>query len=204
MSNKAEPFMNPSVGQYKEAMDNTFLPEKEKHTDRERTRLRNILKNFCDTTSMHGCSKISGSTLAGVKISWGILTAGAVAILMFHLYSIFDTYYKWPIQTKVSLGFDNLRYPAITLCNVNMVKKSALNSDRSPEMRRFRRLVNSMDPDSLLESMTQKSGAGVQSFGDDGNTTDANSTTVTNSTVYIYWFAVAGYFAVVLGAFIVY
>ena len=103
---------------------------------------------------------------------------------MVHLYSIFYGYYKWPIQTKVSLGFDNLKYPAITLCNLNKIKKSSLIRGHSEAMEDLKDLVELIDPDALIKKIGNN-GVSPQSSAFSSNITANSSTVETNSTVNI-------------------
>ena len=192
MSKKAEPepYLPPNVSRF-DVMDNNFLPEKEKPDRDQPQSLSGILEKFCTSTSMHGCGQISGAKVTTGRIIWSLLTLGAVGGLMFHLYSVFSSYYKWPIQTKVSLGFDNLRYPAITLCNVNRIRKSRLIHGQSEEMENLKELVELIDPDSLLQNF-RDSGIRLQNMSS-GNFPMTSSSVETNSPVmFIILFIVGG------------
>ena len=87
-----------------------------------------ILDHFVTTTSMHGIGQIIGNKWLVLRILWIFLTLGALGGLIFHLYSIIDSYRKWPKQTQVSVGLNNSVYPAITICNENIIRKSALEN----------------------------------------------------------------------------
>jgi len=41
-----------------------------------------------------------------------------------HLYYLINQFLQWPIQTKIELGFSNLNFPAVTICNVNPIRNS--------------------------------------------------------------------------------
>lgn len=178
--------MTSSVEEHRGTLDNGFLAEKDKVEPVAETRLSAIFEKFCNTTSMHGCGQISGSHVTTGRLVWSILTLGAVAGLMFHLYSIFHTYYKWPIQTKVSLGFDNLKYPAITLCNTNKVRRSALFGLH--DMKPLKDLADLVDPDSVL-LRAQRGRTSLQNSSDINNVTETNITNFsgTNLTVMILY-----------------
>ena len=176
MSDKHEPYRQDSVHRYKMSMDHVFLPENDDTSTTKPSKLGSLIENFCNSTSMHGCSQISGAKLTVVRFAWGFLTFAAVGVLMVHLWSIFDSYFKWPKQTKVSLGFSNLQYPAITLCNVNVLKKSALEG--SEGMEKLKELVEFMDPDTLVP-LSRYTGSG-------SNSTAGTTTTTTQSVTVIF------------------
>lgn len=112
---------NLPVEKTKFSVDDTMSEESEEE-------LGDILDHFITTTSMHGIGQIIGSKWIVLRVLWIILTLGAMGGLIYHLYSIFVSYYKWPKQTQVSLGLNNSVYPAITICNENIIRKDALES----------------------------------------------------------------------------
>ena len=175
-----EPYLPGDVPNFS-VMDSNYPPEKDNPPDQDQPQgLSGILEKFCNSTSMHGCGQISGAKYTTGRIIWALLTLGALGGLMVHLHSVFYSYYKWPIQTKVSLGFDNLAYPAITLCNLNRIKKNRLVRGYSKEMEDLKELVELIDPDALMQKIGN-SGVGLQSVL--SNDTTNSSTVETNTTV---------------------
>ena len=177
-----EPYLPPNVSRF-DVMDNNVLPEKEKPNREQPQGLSGILEKFCTSTSMHGCGQINGAKLTTGRIIWSLLTLGAVGGLMFHLYSVFYSYYKWPIHTKVSLGFGNLRYPAITLCNVNRIRKSRLIHGQSEEMENLKELVELIDPDALIQKL-QGRRISHQSMSSGSFTTNTSSVETNNRVMF--------------------
>lgn len=43
--------------------------------------------------------------------------------------SSFRTYYSYPIQTSINLEFNPIGFPAISVCNMNPVKRSKVEND---------------------------------------------------------------------------
>ena len=166
-TSEKEDYAPKSMKDLKTPMENSFFDESPKQP----SKLGAIIENFCDTTSMHGCGQISGAKLTVVRFIWCVLTFVAVGGLFFHLWSIFDGYLKWPKQTKVTLGFDNLVYPSITICNVNLIRKSAM--ERSESMRQLKELADFIDPDNRLPTS------------DDPGTFGLNLHNVTNATLQV-------------------
>jgi len=83
-----------------------------------------ILGRFADKTSMHGVSYIQKAKLWQAKLIWTLLLILALSILTFHLYSLVYSFTQWPKITTVALGYSNLDFPAVTICNVNRIRKS--------------------------------------------------------------------------------
>ena len=114
--------------------------------------LGDILDHFVTTTSMHGIGQIIGNKWIVLRILWILLTLGALGGLIFHLYSIIDSYRKWPKQTQVSLGLNNSVYPAITLCNENLIRKDAL--EHMDELSTLKTFVNYINQIVFAENYT--------------------------------------------------
>ena len=88
---------------------------------------------FAEKTSMQGIPYIHSAKLTWAKIAWVILTLIAIVAMAAHLYYLIDQFYSWPKQTKISLGFNNLRFPDVTICNTNIIKHSAFMQFRGAE-----------------------------------------------------------------------
>ncbi|XP_045161050.2 amiloride-sensitive sodium channel subunit beta-like [Mercenaria mercenaria] len=112
--------------------------------------LKSVLKRFTERTSMHGCGYIQTSRHLVSRLLWGFLTLLAICVLIVHLYQITDQYTNWHKKTKVSLEFNNLRFPAVTICNVNLIKNSAVSKYANKELQG---LIKAVNPDSLLANI---------------------------------------------------
>ena len=101
------------------------------------------MDHFITTTAMHGIGQIIGAKWIVLRVIWVILTLAAIGMLIFHLYSIIDSFRRFPKQTQVSLGLGNPQYPAITICNENIIRKSALeNMDGLSTLKSFMNYLN--------------------------------------------------------------
>ena len=64
------------------------------------------------------------------KVFWGSITAVCVAILVFHLTSITIYYFRRDVDVSITLVTRRqLTFPAVTVCNMNPVKHSALSNN---------------------------------------------------------------------------
>ncbi|KAL4240209.1 hypothetical protein ACF0H5_001003 [Mactra antiquata] len=107
--------------------------------EKENKPFREKLKNLAESSSLHGIPKIVSSRQIAVKVLWCLLFLATFAVLTYQLVSLFRTYYSYPIQTSVSLEFNAIPYPAISICNMNPVKASKLN--QSDELQELLNLV---------------------------------------------------------------
>lgn len=75
---------------------------------------------------MQGVGYINSARYWYSKALWLFLLLVAVGWMVFHLIYLITQFVELPVQTKISLGFNNLQFPAVTLCNMNTVKLSEL------------------------------------------------------------------------------
>ncbi|XP_048762516.1 degenerin mec-10-like isoform X1 [Ostrea edulis] len=92
----------------------------------QRKSLRKLLGRFADKTAMQGVGYINSARYWYSKALWLFLLLVAVGWMVFHLIYLITQFVELPVQTKISLGFNNLQFPAVTLCNMNTVKLSEL------------------------------------------------------------------------------
>ena len=111
----------------------------------KRKSLRRVMIRFAEKTSLIGVAYINSAKLLVAKTIWVILLLGSIGVMTFHLYYLCDQFFSWPKTTTVTLGFNNLELPAVTICNVNPVqRKFLMNMTNS-----YRTLVNSLNPQTI-------------------------------------------------------
>ncbi|XP_055884551.1 amiloride-sensitive sodium channel subunit alpha-like [Biomphalaria glabrata] len=126
-----------------------------------------------------------------VKVLWGFLTVIAIAVLLFHLSFLFAKYRKYSKHADINIGFSHLDFPAVTVCNVNIMRKSMVKHS-SKEMQVFVSSLNTQDwvaKAANSSSTTSTTGAKsiVKRAADTANTDPYNSTyngTITTFTAY--------------------
>ena len=117
--------------------------KKTKQKDND-TEFKSSLKQLAATTTVHGIPKIVTSKFVYQKVLWTLLFLLTFGYLIFQLSQLTSDYLSRPIKTKVSLQFESLRFPAITICNMNPVKKSMLPIASIP-------IRNILDPTSIKQ-----------------------------------------------------
>ena len=131
---------------------------------------------FAEKTSMQGIPYIHNAKLLWAKIVWVIMTLIAIAAMVAHLYYLIAQFYDWPMITKVSLGFDSLRFPDVTICNTNIMKHSELQRMQGAE--NLKELVAYMNPSNLAPDIRKtddvgpgsNAGVGVSNTGSNAET----------------------------------
>ncbi|XP_060084186.1 amiloride-sensitive sodium channel subunit gamma-like [Ylistrum balloti] len=113
-----------------------------------------VIERFAEKTSMQGVPYINSAKTRAAKIIWTILLIGAIGMMVLHLYYLANQFFVWPKTTVIELGFSNLQLPAITICNVNVVRHSKLMQHDDSSLDNLRALAAAVDPTKLDPSKT--------------------------------------------------
>lgn len=105
-----------------------------------------VLSKYAEKTSLNGVPFISASKNPYVKAIWSLLLAAAIGAMTYHLYSLLSNFLEYKKHTKVGLNYSNLQFPAITICNINILRKSKLN-ETPDEIQEY---AQKMDPDEMM------------------------------------------------------
>ncbi|CAL1540637.1 unnamed protein product [Lymnaea stagnalis] len=103
---------------------------------RRRRDITRVLSKYAEKASLNGVTFIGASKNPYVKTIWSILLAAAIGAMIYHLYSLLSSFLEYKKQTKVSLSFSSLQFPAVTVCNINILRKSMVN-ETSKEIREY-------------------------------------------------------------------
>ncbi|XP_052070447.1 degenerin-like protein unc-105 [Mytilus californianus] len=87
---------------------------------------KRLFARFAEKTSMQGVFYIYSAKNRGQKIFWICLLIACTVGMGSHLYYLINQFTKYPVNTKIELGFSNLKFPAVTICNVNPIRRSKL------------------------------------------------------------------------------
>ncbi|CAB4022090.1 degenerin deg-1-like [Paramuricea clavata] len=88
---------------------------------------RDILVEFMGYTSVHGFGRLVEATTFVWRIFWILAILGASGIFTVEVMNLFKLYSSRPVQTSVSVAFEKqLNFPAVTICNLNMIKNSSV------------------------------------------------------------------------------
>ncbi|XP_069128572.1 amiloride-sensitive sodium channel subunit gamma-like [Argopecten irradians] len=119
---------------------------------------RKLISRFAEKTSMQGVPYINNARLWYAKLIWTFLLVVAIGWMCFHLFYLIAQFRLWPIQTKIKLSFSNLEMPAVTICNVNPIRTSAIGQ----ASQQLQDLVNYVDPDNFIDSRESEEEDGDQ------------------------------------------
>ena len=180
--------MNNHHSKSREDLDDTESIASYDSTGKKKS-FRRLCERFAEKTSMQGIPYIHNAKLLWAKIIWTFLLLGAVGGMIFHLKFLFDEYLTFDKSTKIELGFDNLKFPDITVCNTNIIKRAKLHAlkqdgDNSENVEKLIELVEDLRPENLAPGMyedntqtgsgTNQPNGGGTNTGNTGNTNNQN------------------------------
>nr|XP_060642414.1 amiloride-sensitive sodium channel subunit gamma [Anolis sagrei ordinatus] len=99
--------------------------------------LRELMQWYCMNTNTHGCRRIVVSRGRLRRALWIMLTLGAVGLILWYCAQLVMNYYV--ASVSVTVQFHKLPFPAVTICNINPYKYSAIKEhltelDKETEM----------------------------------------------------------------------
>ena len=100
---------------------------------------------------MVGVPYINNAKFLWARIIWCILLLLAMGAMCLHLWYLFDQYLSFPIITKVSLGYSDLRFPKVTLCNTNVIHAAKFDTINGAD--ELKALLREMDPSNIAPDM---------------------------------------------------
>ncbi|KAJ6653923.1 hypothetical protein lerEdw1_007681 [Lerista edwardsae] len=86
--------------------------------------LRELMHWYCMNTNTHGCRRIVVSRGRLRRLLWILLTMTAVGLIVGYCVQLVLKYYTTSVS--VTVQFHKLPFPAVTICNINPYKYSAM------------------------------------------------------------------------------
>ncbi|XP_063790725.1 amiloride-sensitive sodium channel subunit gamma isoform X2 [Pseudophryne corroboree] len=86
--------------------------------------LYELMQWYCLTTNTHGCRRIVVSKGRLRRWIWIVLTLTAVALVFWQCALLLMSYYS--VSVSITVNFQKLTFPAITICNMNPYKYSVI------------------------------------------------------------------------------
>lgn len=114
----------------------------------KRKSFRRLITRFAEKTSMTGVPYINNAKYLVAKLIWSIMLLAAIAVMTLHLWYLVDQYTSWPVQTKISLGFESLQFPEITICNTNVMHNGRF--ERYKGANELKALIKALQPENLV------------------------------------------------------
>lgn len=86
------------------------------------------LQEFCSETTAHGFGRLASASSAIERLLWIVCLLAALTYTILQGLSLVSEYFSYPVDVKVEMKhFEDLEFPAIVICNINAMRKQALN-----------------------------------------------------------------------------
>ncbi|XP_046838980.1 degenerin unc-8-like [Xenia sp. Carnegie-2017] len=107
-----------------------FQPSKkcvQSSAKKEGNTFRKLVLSFTRDTSAHGIGQLANSKTLLSRVFWSLVCMGALGMFVYQAKGLLQQYLSKPIATTVSVSFEKrLAFPAVTVCNLNMIRKDAV------------------------------------------------------------------------------
>jgi len=95
-------------------------------SERKRSRLDQV-RDFCADTSAHGLGQVAAARVWPARLFWMAIFISASVISVYQISLSIALYLEYPTKTDFSVVIkEQLRFPAVTVCNINPYKKSEI------------------------------------------------------------------------------
>ncbi|CAC5415553.1 SCNN1A [Mytilus coruscus] len=95
------------------------------------TRIKDTLRNFAVNTTLHGINRVSSSKHAIGKLLWACIVLTCVALCFRQIYTLGVQYGSKQVNTKISIRYQKVYFPAVSFCNLNPVSYSKIEEQYS-------------------------------------------------------------------------
>lgn len=86
------------------------------------------LREFCSETTAHGFGRLASSSSAIERLIWLVCLLSALTYTFVQGFRLVSDYFSYPVVVKVTMKHsEDLEFPAIVVCNMNAMRKQALN-----------------------------------------------------------------------------
>lgn len=83
---------------------------------------------FCSETTAHGFGRLASSSSAIERLIWLVCLLSALTYTFVQGFRLVSDYFSYPVDVKVTMKHtEDLEFPAIVVCNMNAMRKQALN-----------------------------------------------------------------------------
>lgn len=92
------------------------------------TSFKRLFEDFAENTTCHGLGSLSRSRSVIYRLVWALIILCAVVMLGRQILQLWFRYRSNPVNTHIAVSTSPLPFPSITICNVNSMRRSVLNS----------------------------------------------------------------------------
>lgn len=113
--------------------------------------IRRKWRHFIDNSTLHGMQYVFNGQTKIRSIIWAVFLMLGTGYFLYQSSLLLKRYFSYPINTKVTMEYEeNPLFPAVTICNFNMLRKSFVEEHKAEELLKY-----TFTGDSLLEPGTE-------------------------------------------------
>ena len=101
------------------------------------SRVKKCLDHFAGRTTLGTVIFMKEAVRWWYKLFWILIFLGGVGASTYNVYLLIDKFFQYPVDTQVTLSYEKLPFPSVTVCNINPVRKSAVQAGGAPAMNQF-------------------------------------------------------------------
>ena len=89
---------------------------------------KNVVEDFVDNTTTHGVPRVLNSSRSSIsRVFWCLVTLALFGALLYQGSKLVIAFRGRPTTTKITLVTKSkLEFPSVTICNLNMMRRSQL------------------------------------------------------------------------------
>ncbi|KAK2566968.1 Amiloride-sensitive sodium channel subunit alpha [Acropora cervicornis] len=91
--------------------------------------MRTLLHEFAKETTAHGIGKIDSADSIIWRIFWALAVMAGTGMVIYQGILLLETYLSKPVKSDIDVTYSRtVKFPAVTVCNLNMLKKSSVRN----------------------------------------------------------------------------
>ena len=117
--------------------------QQSKRNTNEKENIPKLIRNFLGYTTAHGFSRLEDSKGVFWKIFWSLVCLGSFGMFTYQVHGLFVLYFSRPVTTTVRVTFEKqVPFPAVTICNLNMLRTKKIPTELKDEMLKLAGVFN--------------------------------------------------------------
>ncbi|XP_068686049.1 acid-sensing ion channel 1-like [Montipora foliosa] len=107
---------------------NVVHPESTAQKPLKTTAIKEKWNNYVENATLHGIQHVFARSAIFRRVLWGFFLLSGIGYFSYQCTCLVEKYFKYPVHTKISLKRESpIEFPAVTICNFNMFKKSLVD-----------------------------------------------------------------------------
>lgn len=114
----------------------------ESYNSKKSSSVKTLLSNLGLESNVHGISRLVSNRPLYLKFLWLIAFLGLAGFGLYQVSSIFLNFLQYPVKTTVRVRFNPLPFPSVTVCNMNIIKRSEADRIKNKKLKQILNVSN--------------------------------------------------------------